>query len=136
MTTGHMRSHLRTAGAALVGFLLGGAFIGGYEAHVCRRISAELVLSAPRGRIIEDVNTLSALRAARWESVIADKEQDLSYALYAVSLDSPTRVLTDKMMARALRMAAQYRSAHPYGTGNRSVDQSVSNLLQTVPLAR
>lgn len=79
--------------------------------------------------IITDVNNLTSLRRGQIENVIDEKENELSWSIYEFYLVYSNKALSMKDSKEILERAANYRSAHPYKTGDEKVDQIVDGIL-------
>ncbi len=117
--------------AAVAGMILGGGAIGLYQTIVFRRTYEELTFSVPTGTIIEEVNTLTSLRENRTDEVIQLKEEDLSRDICVLWGGFAPKIASDKLASKALRMAARYRSRHPFNTGDADLDSTVQGCLDS-----
>jgi hypothetical protein len=117
-----------------IGMIIGGSGVGMYQAYTFRRISNDLILTAARGRVLEGVSTLAALRRDGSKAVLTSKEIALSEDIATLTVGFPKEIHSDEMTTKTLRMVAKYRADHPFKTGQAEVDHVVEGTLKQFEL--
>jgi hypothetical protein len=127
-----LREARRLCIAILLGFVVGVALMGLRAKHSARETKDSLEFLNYTGQIIQNVNTLTAIRHGKSDLLVDETESDLSDYIYTLHERFPNRALSNEQSVRFLKRAARYRLEYPYKSDDTTRDRVVEEVLAKV----